>query len=329
MKRPLIILSGPTAVGKTELSIALAKAINGEIISSDSMQVYKQMNIGSAKITPEEMEGVKHYLVDELEPDEEFNVTRFQQLAYYYIEKIYEKGRVPILVGGTGFYIQSVLYGIDFTKTEKDTSYRKELEQLAKEKGAACLHSLLKKVDEKSAIAIHQNNIKRVIRALEYYKQTGMRISEHNEEQRKKQSAFHFSYFVLNDIREQLYNRINLRIDKMLEQGLIDEVKALRNRGYTRDMTSMQGLGYKEILSYLDGECTLEEAISILKRDTRHFAKRQLTWFRRESDVIWIQKNELHYDTDLILQTMLEELRRKELLPFRGSKTDEIVLPHF
>lgn len=314
MKKPLIILTGPTAVGKTELSIALAKAINGEIISSDSMQVYKQMNIGSAKITPEEMDGVKHYLIDELEPDEEFNVTRFQQLANQYIEEIYQKGKLPILVGGTGFYIQSVLYGIDFTETENDTTYRNELEQLAQEKGAAYLHSLLKKVDEKSANTIHQNNIKRVIRALEYYKQTGLKISEHNEEQRKKQSVFHFSYFVLNDMREQIYNKINLRIDKMVEQGLIDEVKVLRNRGYTKDMTSMQGLGYKEILSYLDGECTLEEALYILKRDTRHFAKRQLTWFRRESDVIWIQKHELHYDTDLILETMLEELRRKKIV---------------
>lgn len=311
MKRPLIILTGPTAVGKTKASIGLAKALNGEIISADSMQVYKYMDIGSAKIRPEEMQGVKHYLVDELEPDEEFHVVRFQQMAKQAMEEIYAKGKVPIVVGGTGFYIQALLYDIDFTESNEDTAYREELEQLAKEKGAEYVHDMLREVDSASADTIHANNIKRVIRALEFYKQTGEKISEHNEKERAKESPYDFCYFVLNDERERLYQRIDLRIDQMLEEGLVEEVTALKEKGYTRDMVSMQGLGYKEILDYLNGECTLEEAIYILKRDTRHFAKRQLTWFRRERDVIWVNKNEFAHDEEKILQAMIDTIKER------------------
>jgi len=311
MKRPLIILTGPTAVGKTKASIGLAKALNGEIISADSMQVYKYMNIGSAKIRPEEMQGVKHYLIDELEPDEEFHVVRFQQMAKEAMEEIYAKGKVPIVVGGTGFYIQALLYDIDFTESNEDGAYRQELEQLAKEHGAEYLHDMLRKVDSASADTVHANNVKRVIRALEFFRQTGEKISEHNEQERAKVSPYDFCYFVLNDDREKLYERINLRIDKMLKDGLIEEVKFLKDKGYTRDMVSMQGLGYKEILDYLNGERTLEEAIYILKRDTRHFAKRQLTWFRRERDVIWIEKPSYNYDEDKILEAMLSSIRER------------------
>jgi len=311
MKRPLIILTGPTAVGKTKASIGLAKALNGEIISADSMQVYKYMDIGSAKIRPEEMQGVKHYLIDELEPDEEFHVVKFQQMAKEAMEAIYAKGKLPIVVGGTGFYIQALLYDIDFTESNEDNSYRQELEQIADEKGAEYLHEMLRVVDPVSADTIHANNVKRVIRALEFYHQTGEKISEHNEQERAKDSPYNFCYFVLNDDREKLYERINLRIDQMLEEGLVDEVKALKNKGYTRDMVSMQGLGYKEVLDYLNGECTLEEAIYILKRDTRHFAKRQLTWFRRERDVIWIEKPSYDYDEDKILEAMLKSIRER------------------
>ena len=305
MKRPLIILTGPTAVGKTETSINLAKAINGEIISADSMQIYKYMDIGSAKISKEEMQGICHYLIDELEPDEEFHVVRFQQMAKQAMEEIYAKGKVPIVVGGTGFYIQALLYDIDFTDSDESSSYRAELERLIVEKGAQYLHDMLRSVDPASAESIHANNIKRVIRALEFYEQTGQRISEHNEVERAKESPYDFCYFVLNDERERIYERINLRIDKMLEQGLIEEVQRLKDKGYTRDMVSMQGLGYKEILDYLSGSCTLEEAIYILKRDTRHFAKRQLTWFRRERDVIWIQKDKHALDN------MLTQIRER------------------
>lgn len=314
MKKPLVILTGPTAVGKTKASIGLAKAIGGEIISADSMQVYKQMDIGSAKIKPSEMDGIPHYLVDILEPDEEFHVVLFQQMAKQAIQKIYEKGKIPILVGGTGFYIQAVLYDIDFSESEKDTSYREELEKLAQTKGAEYLHDRLREVDEKSAQDIHTNNVKRVIRALEYFHQTGEKISEHNEEQRKKVSPYNFSYFVLNDERAHLYEKINLRVDQMINEGLVREVQSLKEKGYTRDMVSMQGLGYKEMLDYLDNKCSLEEAVEIIKRDTRHFAKRQITWFKRESDVTWIDKKEYDYNEERILKAMLQELKERGII---------------
>ncbi len=311
MKKPLIILTGPTAVGKTKASIGLAKAIGGEIISADSMQVYKYMDIGSAKIRPEEMDGVPHYLVDELEPDEEFHVVRFQQMAKQAMKRIYEKGKIPILVGGTGFYIQAVLYDIDFMENGGDDSYRRELECLAQEYGAEYLHGRLREVDAKSAQEIHAHNVKRVIRALEYHHQTGQPISRHNEEQRQKESPYRFAYFVLNDERSHLYERINLRVDQMIDDGLEREVRALKERGYTRNMVSMQGLGYKEMLDYLDGAYTLDEAVSVIKRDTRHFAKRQITWFKRERDVIWIDKQDYAYEETKILAAMLSELEKR------------------
>lgn len=311
MKKPLIILTGPTAVGKTKLSISLAKAIGGEIISADSMQVYKGMDIGSAKIKKEEMEGVPHYLIDVLEPKEEFHVVRFQQMAKAAMETIYANGHIPIVVGGTGFYIQALLYDIDFTENEEDHAYRQELEALAKEQGAAYLHNMLQQVDEVSANEIHANNIKRVIRALEFYKQTGTRISEHNAREREKESPYAFCYFVLNDDRTKLYARIDQRIDEMVNEGLVSEVQKLKEQGATRDMVSMQGLGYKEILDYLDGRTSLEEAIYILKRDTRHFAKRQLTWFKRERNVSWIHKDAYQYDETKILHAMLEQIRKE------------------
>lgn len=314
MKRPLIILTGPTAVGKTDLSVTLAKRIGGEIISADSMQVYKGMDIGSAKVTKEEMQGVKHYLIDELSPEEEFHVVKFQSLAKKYLEEIYAKGKIPVVVGGTGFYIQALLYDIDFTESEKESEFRSEMEKLAKENGPLFLHEKLREVDPKSAEAIHANNVKRVIRALEFFQETGKRISEHNEEERRKESPYNFVYFVLNDERSVIYERIEKRIDLMLEMGLIPEVEALKAAGYTRDMVSMQGLGYKEILDYLNGEISLEEAVYILKRDTRHFAKRQLTWFKREKDVTWIQKNEIGHDKEILLEYMIQILKDKEIL---------------
>lgn len=312
-KKPLIILTGPTSVGKTALSIALAKAVDGEIISADSMQVYKYMDIGTAKITPEEMQGVPHYLIDELEPEEEFNVVRFQQLAKHYMKQIYQKNKIPILVGGTGFYIQAVLYDIDFTENDADTAYRKELEQLAVSKGEAYLHRLLQEADPESAASIHQNNVKRVIRALEYLHQTGERISDHNKEQQQKESPYEFCYLVLNKDRAKLYETINLRVDQMMEMGLLEEVKQLKAKGYSRDLVSMQGLGYKELMAYLEGEYSLEEAIEILKRDTRHFAKRQLTWFKREKDVVWVNKDQFQ-DTHALLNHILNLLREKKVI---------------
>lgn len=314
-KKPLIILTGPTAVGKTKASIGLAKAIGGEIISADSMQVYRHMDIGSAKITKEEMADVPHYLIDVLEPEEEFHVVRFQQMAKAAMADIYSGGKIPIIVGGTGFYIQALLYDIDFTENEGDSVYREKLEALAKEKGAAYLHGQLAMVDPKSAEEIHANNIKRVIRALEFYHQTGQKISEHNERERQKESPYQFCYFVLNDRRECLYERIDQRVDQMIRNGLVQEVQTLKERGCTKQMVSMQGLGYKEIFSYLEGDCSLEEAVYIIKRDTRHFAKRQLTWFKRERDVIWVQKDELNYDDKKLLQSLLESIKERMNLP--------------
>lgn len=307
-KKPMIILTGPTAVGKTDLSIQLAKAINGEIISADSMQVYRHMDIGSAKVTPEEMDGVPHHLIDVLEPEEEFNVVVFQKLAKEALTGIYERGHIPVIVGGTGFYIQALLYDIDFTENDGDTAIRRELEELAQTKGVGCLHQMLQEIDPESAAAIHQNNVKRVIRAIEFYRQTGKKISLHNEQEREKQSPYQFLYYVLDTDRKTLYERIDRRVDLMMEHGLVDEVKHLADMGCTRDMVSMQGLGYKEILDYLSGEISLEEAVYILKRDTRHFAKRQITWFKRERDVRWLELEQFQNDRKKVLEHILDEI---------------------
>lgn len=314
MKQPLIVLTGPTAVGKTSLSISLAKAVKGEIISADSMQVYKKMDIGSAKIRSEEMQGIPHYLVDVLEPEEEFHIVKFQQMAKKAMEDIYSRGKIPILVGGTGFYIQAVTKDIDFTEAQQENDYRKELEALAEEKGGEHLHEMLRKVDPVSSDAIHAHNVKRVIRALEFYHQNGSPISAHNEEQKQHESPYNLAYFVLNMPRELLYERIDLRVDQMMKEGLLEEVARLKEEGCHRGMVSMQGLGYKEILAYLDGEYPLEEAVRVLKRDTRHFAKRQLTWFRREQEVTWVNKDQFSYQEDQILDHMLEICRKKGIL---------------
>ena len=314
MKRPLIILAGPTAVGKTAASIRLAKAIGAEIISADSMQVYRHMDIGSAKIRQEEMEGVPHYLIDVLEPEEEFNVVRFQQMAKAAAEEIYAKGRIPLVAGGTGFYIQALLYDIDFTENDGDTSYRRSLEKTAEEKGGEYLHAMLREADPKAAEEIHPHNIKRMIRALEFHHQTGGKISEHNEAEREKSSPYDFAYFVLTDERSRLYERIDRRVDKMMEEGLLEEVRYLKERGVKRGSTAMQGLGYKELYAYLDGECTLEEAVCIIKRDTRHFAKRQLTWFKRERDVIWADKSVIGQSDDAVVDFMRKELKNRGII---------------
>lgn len=310
----MIILAGPTAVGKTAASIRLAKAVGGEIISADSMQVYRHMDIGSAKIRPEEMEGVPHYLVDVLEPEEDFNVVRFQQMAKAAAEEIYARGRIPIAAGGTGFYIQALLYDIDFTENDGDSSFRRKLEKTAEEKGGEYLHALLQEADPEAALQIHPHNIKRMIRALEFHHQTGGKISEHNETEREKESPYNFAYFVLTDDRSHLYDRIDRRVDLMMEEGLLDEVRFLKERGVRRDSTAMQGLGYKELYAFLDGEYPLEEAVRIIKRDTRHFAKRQLTWFKRERDVIWADKSVIGQDDDAVIDFILKELKNRGII---------------
>lgn len=313
-KRPLVILTGPTAVGKTDLSIKLAEKIGGEIISADSMQVYRYMDIGSAKVKKEEMRGIPHHLINILDPEDEFNVYTFQQMARKSLEGIYDRGNIPIVAGGTGFYIQALLYDIAFEAEEENTEIRQKLEKLAADKGNSYLHKKLQAADPESAKEIHENNRKRVIRALEFFELNGIPISEHNKEQRKKETAYNSCYFVLNDDRKKLYDRIDQRVDIMIKDGLIEEVKHLKDMGYHRNMVSMQGLGYKEILAYLDGESTLEEAVYLIKRDSRHFAKRQLTWFRRERDVIWIDKQAFTYNDDKILAFMTETMKEKGIL---------------
>lgn len=310
MKQPLIVLTGPTAVGKTSLSIKLAKAIGGEIISADSMQVYRHMDIGSAKITAHEMEGVPHHLIDVLEPDQDFNVVTFQHMAKEALEEIYSHHRIPIIAGGTGFYIQALLYDIDFKENDDESLVRRELEELAAREGEAApavLHAMLEEIDPESAARIHANNVKRVIRAIEYYRLTGERISVHNQEERVKESPYNFLYYVVNTQRPVLYGRIDRRVDQMIEHGLVEEVQALKAMGCHRGQTSMQGLGYKEILDYLDGRCTLDEAVYILKRDTRHFAKRQLTWFKRERDVRWLNLPDFGNDAALVVERIIED----------------------
>ena len=319
-KKPLIILTGPTAVGKTKASIGLAHALNGEIISADSMQVYRQMDIGTAKITPLEMDGVVHHLIDILEPDEVFNVAEFQKRAQEAMEAIYAKGKIPIVVGGTGFYIQSLLYAIDFTQVEGHP-YRTELETLAQVQGSAYLHAKLQEIDPVAANTIHANNVKRVIRAIEYFYETGNLISHHNEQERQKASPYNFCYLVLNDHREHLYSRIDQRIDEMVADGLVAEVTALLAQGYHKDLVSMQGLGYKEIVAFLEGTCDIEEAIRILKRDTRHFAKRQLTWFKRERAVKWVDKSDYGYAEEAILSALLTHIEAETGLIAPSSET--------
>jgi len=285
--KPLIIIAGPTACGKTSVSVELAKIIGGEIISADSMQVYKYMDIGTAKIMPWEMHGIKHYLVDELYPDEEFSVAVFKNRAKEYIGQVHNKGKIPIMVGGTGFYINAVLYDNDFSQDCSDNTVRQELRHYLDKNGTEALYDRLRAVDPVACNTIHMNNTKRVIRAIEFYETTGERISEHNKQERERQPYYDGKIFVLNTDRDKLYSRIDRRIDIMLEQGLVDEVKSLYAK-YDRSLVSMQGLGYKEIIAYLEGECSLDEAIYILKRDTRHFAKRQLTWFRHQCSGIWV-----------------------------------------
>ena len=287
-KTPLLIVAGPTASGKSAAAVELALRMNGEVISADSVQVYRGMDIGSAKVTPEEMRGVPHHLIDCVSPFENWNVVRFQEEARRSAREIFSRGRLPILCGGTGFYIQALLYDIDFTQMEENTPLRTYLAGIAQSQGPEALHALLKEKDPASAEAIHPNNVKRVIRALEFVTESGDSIAAHNLEQRERPSAYRSAFFVLTMERQKLYARIDRRVDLMMEKGLLEEVVRLRNMGVPGDSTAMQGIGYRQIFGFLEGKYGLDEAVRLIKRDTRHFAKRQLTWFRRERDVIWV-----------------------------------------
>ncbi len=313
--KKIIILTGPTAVGKTDLSIQLAKAVNAKIISADSMQVYKYMDIGTAKVTKEEMQGVKHFLIDELDPKDDFNVVKFKQMAENAMNEIYECGSIPLVVGGTGFYIQALLYDVDFVEEDdKDNKLRDEYYKIAEEKGNHYLHEMLKAVDPEAARIAHENNVKRVARALEFCTKTGKLFSQHNSTQREKTSPYDFVYFVLNDDRQKLYERIDRRVDMMFDAGLVDEVRHLKDAGYGKELVSMQGIGYKEVFDYLDGIYDYDRLRYLIKRDTRHFAKRQLTWFKREKDVIWMNYDEYGSSKEKMLDGMLKILRERKII---------------
>lgn len=310
MRKPLVIITGPTAVGKTDLSISLAKIIGGEIISADSMQVYRGLDVGSAKVTPDEMDGVPHHLIDILDFDEDFNVFLFKDYAQNAIEDIYSRGKIPIICGGTGFYIQALLYDISFDQ-EDNSIIRKKLEEKAENDGIAALYEELQKVDPKSAESIHPNNVKRIIRALEYYKLNGKLFSEHNETEKQKESPYNFLYFVIDDDRELLYQRINKRVDVMLSKGLVDEVEKLYKEGLRPGMTSAEGIGYKQLLPYFEGNISFEDAIEKIKLDSRHYAKRQLTWFRREKETTWIERTDFNSNKDKMLEFMVSKIKEK------------------
>lgn len=299
MKPILYILAGPTAVGKTELSIKLAKRIRAEVISADSIQVYRHMDIGSAKIRPEEMQGVRHHLIDILDPIQPFDVALFQKLSKEAMAGIRERGNVPLIVGGTGFYLHALIYDNDFSCGATDPSYRAELEKDAKDPDND-LYERLEMIDPAAKEAIPKGNMKRVIRALEYYHVTGKRISDHNREEREKESPYDLRFFVLTLPRDILYDRINRRVDIMVKDGLFEETENLISLGVKPEMTSMQGLGYKQAYKYLTGVYSRDEAIDAIKKETRHFAKRQLTWFKKEKDVIFIDKSEFGSDDEII-----------------------------
>lgn len=310
-KRPLVIIAGPTATGKTFASVELAKRMEGSIISADSMQVYRGMDIGSAKVTREEMQGIPHYLIDVSDPTDAWNVVRFQEAAQKAVKEISEAGRLPFLVGGTGFYIQALLYGIDFTEMDADTDCRTALEQEAENGGAQTLYQRLQEVDPEAAQAIHPNNVKRIIRALEFaQKSGGMRISEHNRSEHMRAPAYDAVFFVFTMDRAKLYERIDARVDRMMEMGLAAEVQRLKEQGLTAEDVSMQGIGYRQILRALDGQYPMEEAVRLIKRDSRRFAKRQLTWFRRERNVTWIDLDDFS-GPEALIDYMEEEIRRR------------------
>ena len=306
-KIPLIILTGPTAVGKTDLSIKLSKSLNAEIISADSMQIYKYMDIGSAKVTKEEMDGVVHYMIDEVTPDVPFSVSEFQMRSEKYIEEINKKGKNVLITGGTGLYLNSLIYNMDFAKSNANNEIREKLEQELAENGIDYMHEKLRGLDEEAANRIHKNNTKRVIRAIEVC-MSGQKMNDFSKDLRYNEK-YKPIIIVLNRDREVLYQRINKRVDIMLENGILDEVKELLKMGYTKDMISMQGIGYKEMIKYLDGEYTYDEAIEIIKRDSRRYAKRQLTWFKRYQDAKWFDLDK-YQDIEILKEDIINHIEK-------------------
>ena len=292
MKQKLIVVAGPTASGKTRLAIDIAKSVNGEIVNADSMQIYKYMNIGSAKPTLEEQSEAKHHLIDFLDPDEEFSVADYTDLAHKVIAEIASRGKVPIMCGGTGLYINSVVNDITFGEIETDYKLREELNELAKQHSSQYLLDILKEFDPVSAQRLHPGNLRRIVRAIEFYRTTGIPISEHQEMTKQKESRYEPLMLCVKWDREVLYDRINKRVDIMMNDGLLDEVKQLMEMGYTKELNSMKGIGYKEIIDYFEGNMSLEDTVNLIKQSSRRYAKRQLTWFRRDKRIHWLDANE-------------------------------------
>lgn len=306
---PVIVITGPTCVGKSNTAVLTAKKLNGEIISADSIQVYRGLDIGSAKITPEEMQGIKHHLIDFMEPTEEYNVTLFQQMGRTCIHEIQEQGKIPIIAGGTGFYIQALVKDVDFNKDATNQTRREDLMKEAEGKDPLYLYSILKDIDPVTASVIDPYNLKRVARAIEFYESSGLSLASHNKKEMEKPYCYDTFYFVLYDDREQLYERIDKRVDTMMQNGLLTEVERCFHRNIPKDATSMQGIGYKELYGYLCGECTLEEAVARIKINSRHFAKRQITWFKREKNTIWINVKDYNYDLNAIAEYIVQVVR--------------------
>jgi len=311
-KIPLVVITGPTASGKTDLAIRIAKRLDGEIISADSMQIYRYMDIGTANPTEEERQGIPHYMIDIVDPDEEYNVAMYQKDANTCIRHAANRSRLPILTGGSGLYVNSIIYPMNFTDAVEDPDYRCFLKNILKNRGSIYLHNMLRDIDPDTAAKLHPNDTRRVIRALEVYHLTGKTMTEYQQNYRDMDPPFHLIMYALTMDRKILYDRINQRVDKMIESGLVDEVKSLLERGYTKNLVSMQGLGYKEIIAYLEGSYTLEEAVYVLKRDTRRFAKRQITWFKRERRIQWLNIEKFEHRNDLA-EWLVSDIEKKLL----------------
>lgn len=304
MKPTVIVIGGPTASGKSNIAVELAKKINGEIISADSMQIYKNMDIGTAKVTEEEQQGIKHYMIDIVSPEKRYSVSEYKQEAEKKIEEILAKGKTPIVVGGTGLYIESLIYGIEFQEEKFDEEYREKLNNIADQQGLDTLYEKAKGIDPEAMQKISKNDRKRIIRVLEIYHKTGKTKTQQEIESRKKEVKYNYKIFAITMDREKLYSRIETRVDKMIEDGLIEEVKQIKEK-YNEFPTAMQGLGYKEVVQYLENKLSKEEMIETLKKETRHYAKRQLTWFRKYKEIIWIDgQNDVSSNLKIIMEQM-------------------------
>lgn len=307
MKDKLIVLAGPTGIGKTEISLDLAKRLNAEVVSADSMQIYQYMDIGTAKIKEDEMRGIQHHLLDIIKPDEDFTVSDYRKEASLRIKEINQRGKIPLLVGGTGLYINSLVYKLNFTQVKANEAFRIRVEEEADKFGNQYIHDKLREIDPESADKIATADRKRIVRALEIIDSTGKKMSEYNKDFRKETNKYDLRMICLDMDRQDLYEKINNRVDKMVEKGLIEEVKKILDMGYSKELVSLQAIGYKEIISYLEGEISLDKSLEIIKQSSRNYAKRQLTWFRRDKRFIWFNLDS-YSSRELLLDHIIEKI---------------------